>query len=260
MRKFLASFLLVVGFVCLAQAQLPNAVTVLGVSNCPLDGNDPFTTVLLHFDGTNGSTTFKDSSRNNIPFTVGAGTVALNTSTKKFGTASGNWTANGSNIDATTFGNGAYDFQAGNFTVDAWVIPPTGTGGGNLTSNNGFAAASGWSLGVGSTSQKPFLQAFNGASVIASYASTGSFLTQSVFNHIAWVRSGSNVFFFLNGVSQSLNVPTAIGGSTIPSSPFALAVGNVSTFQPSPSVDEYRISKSARWTSNFTPPTVAYCP
>lgn len=253
---------LLAGILCLpAGAQLPNAVKTLGTANCPLGGNDPATISLLHFDGTNGSTTFTDSSSRARTFAVGLGTVALNVTTKKFGTASGNFTTSGALINQTNGTLADYAFGTGPFTIDAWVIPPTGTGGGNFTGTDGYSASAGWHGGVGSSTQKPFFQAFAaGGAFLANYQSTGSLLTQSVFNHVAWVRNGSSFFFFLNGTSQSLTVSTAIAGNSIPNGSFAFVIGNSSTFQPAPFVDEFRISTVARWTANFTPPTLAYCP
>lgn len=263
MRLVALAGALLAGILCLpAGAQLPNAVKTLGTANCPLGGNDPATISLLHFNGTNGSTTFTDSSSRARAFTVGLGTVALNVATKKFGTASGNFTTSGAFINQTNGSVADYAFGTGPFTIDFWVIPPSGTGGGNLTGTDGYSASGGWHAGTGSSTQKPFFQAFNsgGSTTLASYVSTGSLLTQSVFNHLAFVRNGSSFFIFLNGVSQSLSTGVAIAGNSIPNGAFSFVIGNSSTFQPSPFVDEFRISTVARWTSNFTPPTVAYCP
>lgn len=249
----------IVGFLLLALTAIGLAVqpnTILLNSQCP----DVSTSLLLHFDGTNGSTTFTDVSRYHNSIVLNAGTVALNTTTKKFGTAAAAFTANGSNIASSGTGAGAFDLLAGNFTIDFWAIPPTGTGGGNVAATNQFTGSTGWNLGIGSSTQKPFMQMWNGASTIGSYTSTSSLLTQSVFNHVAWVRNGTTILLFVGGVSQTLSVGVAIGGASIPASSGSLEIGNVSTFQPAPNIDEFRISKIARWTSNFTPPTAAYCP
>ena len=47
----------------------------------------PQTSLLMHFNGTNGSTTMTDSSKNNVSFTVN-GNSQISTAQSKFGGAS----------------------------------------------------------------------------------------------------------------------------------------------------------------------------
>jgi len=73
----------------------------------------PAATALLHFDGTNGSTSIVDSSGNNFIFAV-SGAAALDTSTAVFGPSSLHCTG------GSVRGNGAagLNFGTGNYTVD----------------------------------------------------------------------------------------------------------------------------------------------
>ena len=80
-------------------------------------GNDEFTKLLLHFEGTNGATDFIDSSpSSNQNLTVGGG-AQLNTTSPKFGTASGYFGGVGYLEYPET---NDFDFSTTNFTVDCW--------------------------------------------------------------------------------------------------------------------------------------------
>ena len=84
--------------------------------------NDPYwanVVLLLHMDGTDGSTTFTDSSSYARAMTA-AGNAQIDTAEFKFGTASGLFDGTGDSVQTP---NGA-DFQfLGDFTVEAWVRP-----------------------------------------------------------------------------------------------------------------------------------------
>lgn len=87
--------------------------------------SDADTTLLLHFDGTDGSTTITDSS--SVGATVTAnGDFELDTAIKKFGTAAG---LNGQS-SAGSFSVDDLDDPdlSGDFTIEAWVRP-SGLGG-----------------------------------------------------------------------------------------------------------------------------------
>ncbi len=84
------------------------------------------------------------------------------------------------------------------------------------------------------------------------------------WHHWAWVRSGSNAYFFLDGTSIALTQTVAWGSLTNINSVYQVgAAKNVAGAQVYVNgwLDEVRISKGiARWTSNFTPPTSEYYP
>jgi hypothetical protein len=237
-----------------APGQMPSANRMV-LSSCSQGGIDQFTTTLLHFDGVNGATTFLDSSKSGRTYSVSGGTVALNTTTKKLGSASGNFTATSSAISTAT--NADWDFGAGNFTIDYWMQPPASGGGLTLTNNSNGNVFSGF--GLGSNTTTPFFQAGNGSSNVAGYTATIS-ITAGTWNHFAFVRNGTTFLIFLNGTSISLTTSTAISTNTIGAASAAMNVGTLSTFAPVPFLDELRVSKGiARWTSNFTPPSRPYC-
>jgi hypothetical protein len=214
-------------------------------------GNDSFTTLLLHFDAANGSTTFKDFSSSNHSFVIDTGSPAIGTRLFKFGDSALNLgTVAGSLI--RTANSSDFDFGSGNFTVDFWTEPGA-SGGGNSVIND-LSLINGFTLGCNSTTA--FFQAFSASSAIASYTATVA-ISGGALNHLAYVRNGTTFLIFLNGTSLSLTATVPIGSNTIPASGQPLFVG--SQFVPPRTLDEVRISKGiARWTANFTPNPCSY--
>ena len=82
---------------------------------------------------------------------------------------------------------------------------------------------------------------------------TGSFLPDDVWNHVALVRQGNTFSIYDNGVlkkswTSSVSLPD-LG---------VFKVGRIATLNYRGYIDEFRVSNVARWTSNFSVPTVAY--
>ncbi len=82
----------------------------------------------------------------------------------------------------------------------------------------------------------------------------------TAWHHIAAVRNGANFYIFIDGVSLTLTINTAIGTNVLHYMKAPLIIG----YETSTGLyhngfhDESRISNTARWTSNFTPPTSPY--
>jgi hypothetical protein len=117
-------------------------------------------------------------------------------------------------------------------------------------------------LYYGATDGHISFYAISGGVYKASYA-TPAWAPGSNWHHIAIVRDGSNFYIFIDGISQSLTVYTAIDGNTMPDVAAELRLGNTggsgSYYYLNGWLDEYRISKGiARWTANFTPPANEY--
>lgn len=210
----------------------------------PLGGDPYFANViaLFHCDGTNGSTTFTDNSSS--PKAVTAVNTSISTSTYKFGTGSANFGSGN---------NGYLSFNteltiSGNYTVEFWAY---------LTGISG----SSYSVGFGAisvNSQFPTLQS-NG--VIGYYnngasfnSGTGKFSLNTWF-HCATVRSSNTVKIYINGID--------VGSSTTDTN--TLYIKNISGYNGGASgynvlgyFDDIRISNVARYTANFTPPSVAF--
>ncbi|GEM_PF-1181176 len=217
---------------------------VVATSNGGIDSN---TVLMLHTNGTNGSTTFTDSS--DTPLTVTAnGNAQITTGQSKFGGASGLFDGSGDYL--TIPSNSVFDFGTGDFTIDFCFRWNTSPSGGLIYFDNG-GYSSGVRIGMDSTS-------VIGVYVAGTAFSFSSSLSQNVWYHMALVRSGSNLKMFIDGTqvgstqTNSSNVTGLTSGVTI-----GARIDGTSAFNGW--IDELRVSKGvARWTSNFTPPSSEY--
>lgn len=87
-------------------------------ANAFAQGNDGYTKLLLHCNGPDGSTNFVDDSASHHTVTA-IDNAQLDTSEKKFGTASGLFSEN---YDFLSISDSVdWDFGTGDFTIDFWV-------------------------------------------------------------------------------------------------------------------------------------------
>jgi hypothetical protein len=217
---------------------------------------DPyFSSVVLlsHFDGTNGSTTFTDTSSYAHTLTPTSATVT--TTSPKFGTGCGNFTATSAALIDT--GNAVdFNFGSGQFTVEGWgyfTAAPSGVQA--LASLWGGSSNLGWFFGIVS------------ASLSFTYSTTGSDFpnvsagytpTLNTWIHLAADRDASNVLrVYANGVV----IASAAVSSTLFASTQTCAIGNDHTnTRAFPGyLDDVRVTKGvARYGGAFTPPTAAF--
>jgi hypothetical protein len=211
------------------------------------------TLLLLHADGTNGSTTFTDSSIYGVSC-AGVSGAQISTAQYKFGT--GSMYLNSGHVDTT--GMMTMGFGTGDWTVDFWMYLPSafsnpmifiegegyGTSGTNPNVLNIYTGSSASGVYVGETGYGPSFLTF---SYTWSYGS---------WQHVAIVEHSRTVTLYINGTSI---------GSNYDSRPNSYASGDISIGGDSRNaysvpgyIDEFRISNIARWTSNFTPPTSPY--
>lgn len=223
------------------------AITLGNTAPVPTDPYYGNVSLLLHFDGTNGSTVYTDNSLNNFSIS-GANGAALTTSIYKYGTASGNFTATTDSRVVTPTSSALK--LVGDFTVEMWyspslVQPGTYLGGCLNTSHLWFN--------------------LNGGSNIEFYAlgnQQASSIIPTVGNwyHLAISRSSGVIRNFVNGIQQ--------GGNSIN----AVNMGNSAqwSFGAAPQLagfgtggrcylDDVRITNGiGRYTTNFTPPAAAF--
>ena len=227
--------------------------------------NDPYlytnTVLLLHGDGTNGSTTILDSSKVvGSPKTVTAvGNAQISTAQSKFGGASIAFDGTGDYLTAPD--NLDFAFGTGNFTVEFWLyLIATATNnlafGSSLYDNRTLTNVTGGpALFIRSTGS---LRLWEGNNV--PYDSAVSAVPFSSWCHIALSRQSGTTKVFVNG-SQ---VITHIGSYN--HSAGGLTVGGVMDFRDTSAnfklngyIDDFRITKGvARYTANFTPPTAPF--
>lgn len=150
-----------------------------------------------------------------------------------------------------------FDFGAGAFTIDVFVNPQSIKAAAFFqkyqNSNNFFT------FGTDATGNNLNLIVTTGSTLIASYSCPWNPVVDTWY-HLAIVRSGTNIYIFINGVVQSLTVTQAIGASTIGSITGLEYIGQDAgsgNYFFDGFMDELKIAKGvARWTTNFTPPIV----
>jgi len=227
---------------------------------------DRYTKSLLHFNGADGSTNFKDETgRIWTKYSHGLNNARISTATSKFGGASGIFDDNAYNFISTPYSS---DFALGaeDFTIDFWIrFRSTPYGGGVLTFKNDSTGEYSYGITVGYDDES------NKTSFNFEHREVGSdnyyygptFILYSgafpldSWRHIELARNGSRLYGFLNGVKQS---EQTISFTVRPVSGAKLFLGSNPLISGNNMyIDEFRFSKGiARHTSNFTPPTEEY--
>jgi len=209
---------------------------------------DGYTKLLLHGDGAAGSTNFIDSSANPKTMTP-TGNAQIDTAQSKFGGASGLFDGDGDRL--TIPASADFDFGSGNFTIDAWVRFNFLNQAHCLVSH--YIGAIGWIV---------YLDTANGWFRLYDSGNTAVHVTYSwvadTWYHLAIVRNGSVIRFFVNGAQVGADQPAALTYNGVGNETWVGAYTGPSA-QFNGWIDEMRISKAvARWTNNFSPPTGPY--
>lgn len=223
--------------------------------------DDSNTLLLMHLDGANNSTTFTDdNSSGRTARTITAGDNAkISTQQSKFGGASAVFDGSNDHLSSNMV-TGA-DLQ-GNITIEMWArfntLPSSGEGGYMMlyTSGSKYIMVQ----NVNGASNNPKLQ-FAFGSGYAGPTLTSASITTNTWYHIAAVRNNGTWKGYWNGVdmgavvndsgwSDSSNQSIEPFGSSIGWGKFTDSRGSWNGY-----MDEIRVSKVARYTSNFTPGT-----
>jgi hypothetical protein len=219
----------------------------------PSNATDPYWSsvkLLLHGIGTNGSTTFTDSS--NSPTTVTpAGNAQISTAQYKFGGSSMLFDGSGDRLVAT---DAKLALGTGNFTFEMFVRASTSASGIDYFFGSEYSDAFWFVLSyeAGTTAFK-----LQGTPSIGNGNNTG--YSTGVWYHIAYVRNSGTGYFFIDGIQKgstfSITSNITINSYLVGGSSTSIA-GSASWFQGN--IAEVRITAAARYTANFTPPTAAF--
>ena len=221
----------------------------------PFGGIDTNTVLMLHMDGVNDGTTFTDSSDSPHTMTA-AGDAHTDTAIKKFGTASYQGDGTGDELSAPDSTD--WDFDTGNFTIDAWIYPLSmAVGQNDIVAQEPSGDAGGWEF-VLRTSGKISMAA--GTSYPPTqYTSASVVVSNDSWQHVAAERNGGTFKMYVDGVEKhsvsSFTMPDIADVFTVGASRH----GGVGSYGFNGYIDELRISKGvARFGGAFTPPTVPY--
>jgi hypothetical protein len=231
------------------------------VAGPPVDSLFSDVSLLLHCNGSNASTTIIDDSSNGFTM-VANGNAQLETAINKFGTASLLFDGTTDAVD-TTSDDPAFTLGSGDFTIECFVYFPASPSGNRQFINQ-----------VTNTSnQISFIFRYDSGNRLAFYYSTSgsSFLSTlqngtwspsvETWYHVAVCRDGNNLRLFIDGTQVNTtkdvtgltifdsNQPLRIGGLLWSGSIIEVLDGNI---------DEVRMTLAARYTTNFTPPTLPF--
>jgi len=212
-------------------------------SYAPVDEEFGNVSLLLHGDGTNGSTTIVDSSSSPKAVTA-VGDAQISTAQSKFGGSSIAFDGAGDYI--TTSADSAFQLGTGDFTVEFWARPSASN------DNDGV-----FTFGTSSSSLAVYI--LNNSWRIATTGSGGTQVAAAILNtwqHVAVTRSGTSLRFFLNGIQSGLTISNS---TNFVDNQLNIGYYFNTNFAYNGFIDEFRLTKSlARYTSNFTPPTAPF--
>lgn len=206
-------------------------------------------TLLLHCNGTDGSTLFPDES-NSAQTIVANGDAQVSTAQAKFGTASAIFDGTGDYLDA---GSGAdYDMSAGDFCVEAQFRNAFGGSGFETIVENSNAGGYQYSIGVDPSGQRVQVYMQGGPTL----ASGSGNLNPNQWYHVALTRAGDTIRLFVDGILEDSGT-FASGWS--PTATLAIGATYNESFPFTGWIDEVRVTKgAARYTTSFTPPAAEF--
>ena len=211
----------------------------------PVDLNRSNVSLLLHGNGTNGSTTITDNSPS--PKTVTAvGNAQISTTQSKFGGSSMLFDGTGDRL--TTPSNNAFAFGTGDFTVEAWVYESIRPAFPTVIEIGSHLAATGiiFLTNDGGNLAGIYSNGFRALTATGSLAA---------WNHYAWVRSGNSIQTFVNGVGGG----AASFTNNLTDTATIKIGGRAGNYDLNGYINDLRITKGvARYTANFTPPTAPF--
>jgi hypothetical protein len=227
-------------------------LALVGNTSIVTDGDSNYNNVslLLHMDGTNGSTNFLDSSTNTASITA-FGNSQISTAQEKFGTASGLFDGNGDYLKTPQ--SPLYAWGSGDLTMECWIYPVTLNGSMGIIGSH-----------IDSFDQRTMLYVSSNGSIavtkigINEVSSSSGTIVTNQWQHIAVSRIEDETIIFVNGIlvaSSTTNVWDTNSTNSIQIGYLHPSNGNCFNGY----IDEVRITKGvARYIANFTPPTEAF--
>lgn len=215
--------------------------------------SDSYTKLLLHCDGTNGSTVITDKIGKAM---TAYGNAKISTAQSKFRGASLSLDGNGDYISSPNSAD--FRFGTGDFTIDFWLYSNVAWGSqpasASVCGQKKSDSTNGWVL----YKDGSYPTKINARVGLTNNFPTGSTPTANVWEHWALVRNGTSLKWYKNGVLDATTTSSVDVNDTTGLFLIGLADSWASSFLNG-YVDELRVSKGiARWTANFTPPTAPY--
>ena len=187
----------------------------------------------------NGTATYNDD----VPFSGAGGSISFN----------------GTNQYLSTSANNGFLFDAGNFTIEAWIRPTSVATARGIANNWQIGGAFEFSFTASAYLKFNFTNAASGISTVG-FTGTTQQVTANSWNHVAVVRNGNTITFYVNGVADATTFNAT--GMTMyyyngSGKDLRIGVGadlGATTYFPG-EITNFRIVKgTAVYTANFTPP------
>lgn len=207
-------------------------------------GTDPnFADVelLLHMDGSDGSTTFTDSSSNGHTVTAN-GDAQIDTAQSQWGGASGLFDGAGDYLSVTAAG---LNIRTDSWTIEFWVRFAGGTNGTGFFgsgANQFYAVIAGGAVYMGDGGSNPIATAHG--------------FSAGTWYHVAFTFDGTTYRYFENGGLVASST-TLLANRSITS--WQLGALTNDGYYLNGWLDDYRITFGvARYTAGFTPPAAPF--
>lgn len=204
------------------------------------------TSLLLPMNGIPGSVAFVDYSQNALTVSTVRGNVSLSSTQARFGVTSAYFDGSGDSLfynDNALFGLGT-----GNFTLEFWHYYQGGNG---YVCMLAIAPPSGNYVfyGLNTGNKNPFI--WNNGNVLT----TATAVTNNTWQHHAIVRNAGTVAIYLQGVQIGATSWNVNLGST---GYLSLGANGGNTQNTKGFMADIRITKAARYATNFTPRTTPF--
>lgn len=211
-------------------------------------GDDDYSKLLLHFNGSNGSTSVSNECKSPVAGrTIANNSVTISTAQSKFGGASALFNGTGSYLSLND--DADWNLSGGIWTVDAWVRVDSLSGERTVFSQR--TDASNNIRGFIKTDGSLSLAIENGGTITSLTSAAGK-VTLNNWHHVAFVENGNDYFLFVDGVKVA-SLVSAVRAADLTGYFVVGYTDLVSETAPfSGYMDEFRFSKwSARWTDSF---------
>ncbi len=162
--------------------------------------------------------------------------------------------------------NADFEFGSGAFTIEAWIYVSGGSGFRTIAGKSNRNEAGGigsFAVLVNPSNNLKCLASSDAGPSPANWQvdiTSTTTLSTSTWHHIAFTRSGNTFALFLNGIQEAI----ATNSLTLVNNAQVLTIGTLGytsgTFVNDFNgyIDDLRITKVARYTANFTPPTAPF--
>jgi hypothetical protein len=222
---------------------------ITGAEKTPVDPQFGSVSLLLHGNGTNGSTTITDSSP--TPKTVTAfGNAQISTAiADPFGSTTGVLAFDGTDDYLDISSSSAFGYGLSDFTIEFWIY---------RNASSALQVCVDHRVG-GSVRVAPTL--YISSNTILYYTNGGNRITSGTVASTQWVhvalsRSGSSTRLFLNGIQAG---GTYTDTNNYIDSPVRVGGAHDGSSSTNGYIDDLRITKGvARYTSNFSVPPAQF--